>query len=278
MKKKERLVPVEKTSRVIYLDKRGYVGKKKTVPAIIFGLLAVLCIVYCVAIALFMGYGTKFFLIWGVLAVIFGSLTYLMLKPDILEKIPKLIKYIFVILSVVIIVLFATIEGMIVDSFVAEPAPGADYCIILGAQWKTDGPSYILQKRLEAAIEYLNDNQGTKVIVSGGQGENEPISEAAGMKQYLLEAGISEERIIVEDKSSNTNENLLYSSEFIDKENDRVVLVTNDFHMFRAYGIAKKQGYSHPEGLTAASYPAMLPNNLLREFLGIIKDTAVGNM
>lgn len=164
------------------------------------------------------------------------------------------------------------------DGFGATPSPGADYCIILGAQWKESGPSYVLQKRLDAALDYLNRNEGTMVIVSGGQGGNEPISEAEGMKEYLMNAGIAEERIITEDTSTTTNENLINSSEFLDKENDRVVLVTNNFHVFRACSIARKQGYKHLEGLAAGSYPAMLPNNLLREFLGVIKDSFVGNL
>lgn len=278
MRKKERLIPREKSKNVIYLDKRGYIGRKKTVPAVIFGVIALASFIYCIAIALFMGYGTRFFLVWGFIAVFFGMLTYLMLRPDVLEKIPKWFKWIFVILCTIGLVVFAIIEGMIMDGFGAAASPGADYCIILGAQWKENGPSYVLQKRLDAALDYLNENEGTMVIVSGGQGGNEPVSEAEGMKEYLMNAGIAEERIITEDKSTNTNENLINSSEFLDKENDRVVVVTNNFHIFRACGIARKQGYKHLEGLAAKSYPAMLPNNLLREFLGVIKDSFVGNL
>lgn len=278
MGKKERLIPREKSKNVIYLDKRGYIGRKKTVPAVIFGAITLASFIYCVAIALFMGYGTKFFIVWGAIAVIFGLLTYLMLRPDVLEKIPKWIKWIFVILCTIGLIIFAIIEGMIMDGFGAAASPGADYCIVLGAQWKENGPSYVLQKRLDAALDYLNENEGTMVIVSGGQGYNEPVSEAEGMKEYLLNAGIAEERIITEDASTNTYENLINSSKFLDKENDRVVVVTSNFHIFRACGIARKQGYKHLEGLAAKSYPAMIPNNLLREFLGVIKDSLVGNL
>ena len=81
--------------------------------------------------------------------------------------------------------LLLILEGMIFGQFGAKAEAGADYVIILGAQWKTTGPSYVLQKRLDKAIEYLNANPETKVIVSGGQGYNEPVSEAEGMKGYL---------------------------------------------------------------------------------------------
>ena len=144
--------------------------------------------------------------------------------------------------------------------------------IILGAQWKTSGPSYVLQKRLDKAIEYLNANPETKVIVSGGQGYNEPISEAEGMQGYLETAGIDPERILVEDASTNTTQNLIFSGELLDKSEDSVVVITNNFHMFRALAIARKQGYAHVEGLSAGTYPVTVPNNLLREAFGVVKD------
>lgn len=97
------------------------------------------------------------------------------------------------------------------------------------------------------------------------------------MKQYLMAAGIAGERILMEDRSGNTSQNLKFSAGLIDTENSRVVIVTNNFHMFRALGIAKKQGYS-AEGLSAGSVVWMLPNNMLREFLGVLKDFAVGNL
>ena len=97
------------------------------------------------------------------------------------------------------------------------------------------------------------------------------------MRQYLLTAGIEDERILVEDKSTNTVENLTFSGGLLDKENSRVVIVTNNFHVFRALKIAEKQGY-HAEGLAASSVTWMVPNNMLREFFGVLKDFVVGNM
>lgn len=278
MRKRESLIPSEKTKKVIRLDRRGQVKKKRSAGAAIWGVLGILCLLYCLCIALFMGFGTYFFLIWGVLAVFCGIISLFLAHKNWVAKIPKWLRIIFIIIFVMGLLLFGTVEAVILGSFGAWPTAGADYCIVLGAQWKSTGPSYVLQKRLDAALVYLRENPETVVIVSGGRGSNEPISEAEGMKAYLMNAGIAEERILMEDTSTNTNENLANSSTFLDKRYDRVVLVTNDFHVFRACGIAKKQGYAHLEGLAAGSYPAMLPNNLLREFMGVIKDTAVGNM
>ena len=148
------------------------------------------------------------------------------------------------------------------DDRQSVPCHGAGRC----------GPSYVLQKRLDKAIEYLNANPETKVIVSGGQGYNEPISEAEGMQGYLETAGIDPERILMEDASTNTTQNLIFSGELLDKSEDSVVVITNNFHMFRALAIARKQGYAHVEGLSAGTYPITVPNNLLREAFGVVKD------
>ena len=245
---------------------------------IFFGLVGILCLLYCLSIALFMGYGSSFFLIWAVVGVGFGVLSWLLTHKKWLARQPKWLKRSFLICVMLGGSLFVIVEGMILAQFGASPQPGADYMIVLGAQWKANGPSYVLQKRLDKAVEYLNANPDTKVIVSGGQGGNEHITEAQGMQGYLVAAGIEQERILMEDKSTNTYENLVFSSALLDEAKDRVVLVTNNFHVFRATAIAHKQGYMQVEGLAAGSYPGMVPNNLLREFFGVIKDFLVGNM
>lgn len=86
-----------------------------------------------------------------------------------------------------------------------------DYIIVLGAQVKESGPSVVLRYRLDRAVSYLKENDNTLVIVSGGKGINEPATEASVMKEYLINEGINEERIIIEDKSNTTKENLINS-------------------------------------------------------------------
>lgn len=276
--KREHLVPLEKSKRTIRLDRRGREGKAYRGLCLFLGIAGVLCLLYCLSIALFMGYGSVFFLVWAVGGALMCALAWLFAHKQWLKKLPMWLKRSFLLCVVAGGVLFAIIEGMILSQFGATPQTGADYVIILGAQWKQNGPSYVLQKRLDKAIEYLNTNPDTLVIVSGGQGSNEPISEAEGMQGYLVSAGIAPQRILVEDKSVNTYENLVFSSEFLDEANDRVVLVTNNFHVFRATAIARRQGYGRVEGMAAGSYPGMLPNNMLREFVGVMKDFLMGNM
>lgn len=256
-------------------DGRG--NRKGTISAWIFYILGAAAIFYCVLIAL-LGFATYFFLIWGVMGIFsigFG----LALHRRWFERFSRPLRRMGIVVIAAGILLFCIVEGMILSRFGAEPEPGADYCIVLGAQWKTSGPSEVLRRRLDKAVEYLKENPETRVIVTGGQGSDEIMAEADGMAAYLQEAGIAQERILVENKSRNTYENLAFSAEIagLDKKTCRVVIVTNNFHVFRALKIAEKQGYQ-AEGLAASSAAYMFPNNLLREFVGVLKDILVGNM
>lgn len=277
-KKKEHLIPMKESKRVIRLEERGHRQNRVSVGGVLFALLGVLCAAYCMFIALFMGYGSYFFLIWGVLAVVCLILSVILFHKEFVKKLPRWFKVSSLVCFVAGILFFGAIEGTIISKFSAQAKPGADYMIILGAQWKPRGPSYVLQKRLDTALIYLQENPDTKVIVSGGQGSNEPISEAQGMSEYLIKSGISEERIIIEDKSTSTYENLSFSGELFDKSNQRVVLITSNFHVYRVEQIAKKQGYAQAESLAAPSHPAMVANNMMREFFGVLKDWWIGNM
>lgn len=274
---KNKRISSEKTKKDTRIEQQGRTKKRLPVGTVMFGSIGVLSILYCISIAV-AGFGTYFFLIWGLIGVLSLLLAALLSKRELLSRLPVWLKVIAITFFCLGLVLFGTVEGMILTQFHASPSPGADYVIILGAQWKPQGPSEALRRRLDIATKYLEQNPDTVVIVSGGQGGNEPISEAAGMRQYLVDIGIDEERILMEDRSTNTMENLVFSSDLLDKQNDRVVIVTNNFHAFRALQIAHKQGYTNAEGLAASSVVSFLPNNLLREFLGVLKDFLVGNL
>ncbi|MBR1478785.1 MAG: YdcF family protein [Lachnospiraceae bacterium] len=278
MKKKEELIPPGKGKKTIYLDRRTYEGEKRIFPAVVFFTVAVLSVFYCIGIALMANFGTYFFLIWGVIAVISALLGLLMLSPHTLNRIPDFLKYFIVGVFCICFAVFAVTELTIISHFNDTPFDGADYVIVLGAQMRENGPSRILQYRLDAAITYLEKNPRSLVIASGGQGYNESVTESEGMKEYLLSRGISEDRILLEDKSTNTYENLKNSAELFDMQKDRIVIVTNNFHVFRACAIAKKMGYERAYGLAAGSYAPLVPNNLLREFLGVMKDLFYGNI
>lgn len=96
-----------------------------------------------------------------------------------------------------------------------EAPNDADYMILLGAKVKGTEPSYSLQYRIDKAAEYLKTHEQTIVIVSGGKGKGEDISEARAMKKGLMKQSIAEQRIIMEDRSTNTDENIEFSKSLI---------------------------------------------------------------
>lgn len=272
------LISPEKGKRVIYLERRGKEGKNMSVSGTLLIILGVLCILYCVGIGLFVNFGTKFFLVWGVGGVLLVTTGYLVSKRQLLEHMPVWMKAVIGIALVIGLVIFVSVESLVVSRFAARGVQSADYLIVLGAQIYENGPSDVLRRRLDVAAAYLKENPDTLVIVSGGKGSNEPVTEAQGMYEYLLTAGIGADRILKEDTSGNTYENLLNSSHLLHREEDKIIVVTNNFHVYRATKIAEKMGYADVYGLAADSYPLMLPNNMLREFFGIIKDFLWGNL
>ena len=144
-----------------------------------------------------------------------------------------------------------------------------DYIIVLGAGIKGKKVTPLLAGRIDKGIELLKYNPNAKLILSGGMGPGEDIPEGVAMAAYAKDKGVSDERIIVEDKSKNTYENLLFSSKLIDKENPKLALVTTSYHVFRALVFAKKLqipciGY----GSKTKWYFTL--NALIREYIGYL--------
>lgn len=237
----------------------------------------VLFVLYFLCIALFIGHGTNFYFVWlfmGVILIAFGFC----LKKELLSHIPVVLRRTGILFFCAAALVFLIAEGCIISGFMAKGAEKLDVILVLGAQMKTEGPSRVLRMRLDKACDYLADNPGTRVIVSGGQGSDEPVSEAQGMYDYLVGRGVPAACITMEDESRNTRENISFSSEYLNMEKDSVGIVTNNFHVFRATHIAEKYGYQKVCGIAAPSEILMQPNNMLREFFGVIKDFLVGNM
>ena len=245
---------------------------------VVLFLVGIAFLIYFLCVAFFVGHGTNFYFIWLILAVVVMTFAILLKRGFFISHFPLWIRRTFVILLCMGVMIFGIVEGFIISGFSMKGQPGADYVIVLGAQMKADGPSKALQYRLDEAIRYLNENPSSKVIVSGGQGSDEHISEAQGMYEYLVEKGIEKDRIIKEDKSVNTTQNLAFSAEYLDRERDSVAVVTNNFHVFRAVKIAEKAGYQNVCGIAAKGEPFCQINNMMREFFGVMKDFLFGNM
>ena len=220
------------------------------------------------------GSGTKFFLVWFALGAALAGMA-VMSHVGLFKIVPPAIRTIAYFALMLFLLLFIVVEGMILSGFRKDVPRGMDYVIVLGAQVRSDGPSTVLRYRLDRAISYLRGNPSTKCIVSGGQGPNEPWSEADGMAEYLALNGIEKERIIKEDKAASTVQNIRNSKEIAGLSDASVGIITNDFHIYRAMRIAKREGLSKAQAIPADSGIPYLPNNLLREFMGVIKDFLV---
>jgi len=238
---------------------------------LVYALLAILSLLYSVAVYM-VGSGTFSFTIWIFAAIFFGFL-YIMEKKSLWLKVPKAVRYVFRIIVAIGFAVFVICQGCILTQFFSNGEPGADYIIVLGAQMKDWGPSVVYKARLDSAIEYLNDNPDTKVIVTGGQGANESVSEGEGGKKYLFEQGIAEDRIIVESASLDTDQNISNALNLVEVTEDmKVGIVTNNFHVFRGVMIAKRYTDADVTGIAAFTEYQYLPNNMVRETFGILKD------
>ena len=173
---------------------------------------------------------------------------------------------------------FLAVEGCILKEM-RQKAPGElDCLILLGAQVRGKVPSRALRRRIEKAFDYLKSHPGTYVILSGGQGAGEEITEAKAMESALSEAGIERKRLIMEERSTSTLENLKFSKRLLPASAVRVGIVTSNFHLYRALELAKKLGYRAPVGIGAPCEGVYLPHYLVREFFGVLKDWAAGNL
>ena len=147
--------------------------------------------------------------------------------------------------------------------------------IVLGCRTVNGAPSYMLQARLDKAIEYLNENQAAVCIVTGGMGDDEIEAEAETMYKYLITKGIDKERIYKENKSRNTEQNILFSESIICEQNlpRKVTIISEGYHVYRGMRNAEKHG------LTAYSKSAVsevtwwaYPSYWIRELFAISKD------
>ncbi len=155
-----------------------------------------------------------------------------------------------------------------------------DAVIVLGCGVVGDRPSALLALRLDAALEYAGKNPKAVIAVSGGRGFQEDVSEAEVMTEYLVERGVDADKIIQENRSASTSENYRFSKELLDAYfgggEYRVVTVTNDFHIFRAKGIARHNG------LETTTYYAptmwyMYPSVCMRECLAALYFAVFGS-
>lgn len=149
-----------------------------------------------------------------------------------------------------------------------------EVAIVLGAGIRGEEVTSSLKFRLDKAMEYHRKNPAAYILVTGGLGPQESVTEAFAMEKYLLAQGVDKAKIIKEEKSTTTAENFRFSKELLDArfpKDYRIVVITNAFHIFRATAIAKHAGYQDAHHLHAGlPWYYVLPN-YLRESLAVLK-------
>lgn len=186
-------------------------------------------------------------------------------------------KYYVKIFLAVLILCFIGIEFEII-SYPKHNFKKDDYAIVLGAGLDNGRvPNLILRERLDAAIKSEKENPTQYIVLSGGQGKDEYVSEAQAMNEYLQEKGIDKEKIIMEDKSRDTDENLKFSKEKIEEHSQKsitevsVKIITTDYHAFRSSILAKKNGYVNFDNYSSSEVWYFIPSTYIREGFAVVK-------
>ncbi len=269
---------------------------------------AILCLAYYVVILVYSGIGTSHAVIWlmfafGLGAAFWSVRSYQRDSERFGLRIP--VTLVTLCAAGTLILLIAQILILSAVPSVAEQR--LDYLIVLGAQLDDGQPTKILRLRLDKAAEYARENPETVLVLSGGQTGGQDETEASVMQAYLLEKGVPEDRMLLEQQSTSTMENIAYSRQLIDQQREsrrsrehgvlgglpiqrtkpdepglgrmmRVGILTSNFQLYRASKIAKHQGFVHVSGIACQSDQILFLHFCFRDSLALLKERIVGNL
>ena len=243
----------------------------------IFLILGILFLAYYFLCGNYGGFHLSMLFVWlaaGIICLVMAALEYFYGCIPV----PPAVRRTALAVLIAVLAVFTVAEGFIISGMRASGEPGLDYIVVLGAAVRGSRPTRALRHRIDTAAAYLKENPDTVAIVSGGQGRGETVSEAECMRTELEKLGISPERILLEDRSGDTEENIVNSFQMISDPKARVGIVTNNFHVFRAVRIAKTLTDSQITGIAAPFRSVLLPHYMVREFFGLIWDGVQGNL
>lgn len=241
---------------------------KSKIIALVGVVLTVYGLILCIMSNLNLGVVLVSFL--GIVTLCIGVF-YSKMKRVTNIKIFKICKIIFVLFlcAEVVLISFIALYG-----FSDNVDYNEDAVIVLGAGIRRDRVTLPLKMRLDKAIEYHYKNPDALIVVTGGQGLQETVTEAYAMEKYLIQNGVNNSKILKEEKATSTFENMKYSKEILDNyfTNDySVVVITNNFHVFRGTRIAKNTGFENVTHMHAGLQWYNLMPCFLRESLAVIK-------
>ena len=249
--------------------------KRKVINVLFYG-FGVFFIIYYFVLTSAMGpiNFSKYLLLGGIFLCIFGYINQALYKNKTYIKIIKIIKPLFFIG----LTIFILTELAIVGFSLQKNMDKADYTIVLGAGIRGETLTVTLKQRVDTAIEYANSNdEFGYIVVTGGQGPGESITEAEAMKRYLESNGIDAKKVIKEEHATDTYENLQYSKEIIEKhsgksiENLNIKVITSGFHLLRSKMLCEKLDFGNVTYCASPIWSIFIPTYYIREFIGFYK-------
>lgn len=218
------------------------------------------------------GYGFTALVLCGII----GILLFYNLANIFSPRFPKQVKLIRRIVSVCLCVglLFVAItEVFLIRATMGDPKEHCDYIVVLGAKVRHDAPSVALMERIRGAYDYMTEHPDVIAVVSGGQGSDEPMTEAQCMYEQLVAMGIDEDRIWLEDQASTTWANLNYSLDVIESKTGirptKLGIVSSEYHLLRA-GMMARDCNIDPVRIPAhTTHTSQLVNHLMREVAAV---------
>ena len=170
------------------------------------------------------------------------------------------------------------LECLVASGMHATAPAGMDYLVVLGASVYADGPSPALTRRINAVMACLDEHPDAVIIASGGQGKNEPVSEARCIRDELVKRGVDPGRILLEERSTDTRENIAYSKALIDRPDAAIGIVTNNYHIWRSVRLARLAGLTNVHGIAAEYTGPTLFHFMIREAVSITVAFLKGNL
>ena len=209
-------------------------------------------------ILIFIGFASKTFLrFWAALGQ---------------SSIGRIFKTLLCVVLIVGLILLVVITAQMIAACHRPPEPDSHAtAIVLGCEIRGDKPSPMMARRLTVAKTYLEEHPEAKAVLTGGLGEGESYTEAEVMERWLIAEGIDEARLILENKSASTEENIRFAKELMQEEElgPEVVIVTSDFHLYRGMYIAQHLGLE-PSGLASKTSTWLLPTFYMRELAAVV--------